>query len=106
MVGKKSRASLCPLGTRGRDSARDLSQRVHDCPCGCLLDRDVAAAQVMLNWAKGVGTSLSNRGAEASTSTPTCCGGFKQASAKKRQKPLARAARRLGCSSFKFITRM
>jgi putative transposase len=27
---------------------KELSERVHRCPCGCVLDRDVAAAKVIL----------------------------------------------------------
>jgi putative transposase len=30
---------------------KELKERVHSCPCGCVLDRDVAAAQVILNRA-------------------------------------------------------
>ena len=32
-------------------SAKTLSDRVHECPCGCVLDRDVAAAKVVLHRA-------------------------------------------------------
>ncbi len=67
---------------------KELSERVHICDCGIPpIDRDVAAAMVMLNYARGLGTSLLNRGAKASTSIPVNCGGFKQALAKKRPKP-------------------
>jgi putative transposase len=82
---KVAPSQTCPAC--GRKQKKGLSQRVHDCPCGCVLDRDVAAAQVMLAWA--LGTSVLSRGAETSTSTPTFCGGFKQASALRRQKPSA-----------------
>ena len=30
---------------------KELSERVHSCPCGCVLDRDVAAAKVILHKA-------------------------------------------------------
>jgi putative transposase len=33
---------------------KDLSERMHECPCGCVLDRDVAAAKVILHRA-GIG---------------------------------------------------
>ena len=33
---------------------KELSERVHSCPCGCVLDRDVAAAKVILHRA-GIG---------------------------------------------------
>lgn len=70
----------------GAKKKKELFERVHRCDCGCVLDRDVAAAKVMLNYARGSGTCLLNRGAEASTSVPVNCGGFKQAAAMKRQK--------------------
>jgi putative transposase len=63
-----------------------LSERIHHCQkCGYQSGRDFASAQVMAEYIrKGLGTSLSKRGEEASTST--YCGGFKQASLVKRQK--------------------
>ena len=82
---KVAPSQTCP--SCGRKEKKDLSQRVHNCPCGCLLDRDVAAAQVMLAWA--LGTSVLNRGADSSTVVPTDCGGFRQLTVRKRQKPLA-----------------
>ena len=93
----------------GSQKKKELSERIHDCPCGFTCDRDVAAAMVMLNWsqcgllprgdaksdgvspseapgvAMGLGTSLNKRGSDGSTSTH--CGGFKQLSEMKRQKP-------------------
>jgi putative transposase len=78
-------SQTCPdCGTKRK---KELSERVHRCDCGCVIDRDMAAAKVMLNYARGSGTGLLNRGAEASTSVPVNCGGFKQAAALKRQKP-------------------
>lgn len=79
-------SQTCP--SCGVQKKKELRERVHKCDCGCCLDRDVAAAQVMLNYARGLGTSLLNRGAEASTSNPARnCGGWKQASVSKRRKP-------------------
>ncbi|MEH2361691.1 RNA-guided endonuclease InsQ/TnpB family protein [Nostoc sp.] len=69
----------------GSQKKKELSERIHSCSCGFTCDRDVAAAQVMLNWAMGLGTSLNKRGSDSSTST--YCGGFKQLSELKRQKP-------------------
>ena len=40
---------------------KELSERVHRCPCGCVLDRDVAAARVILHKA-GIGLGLDNVG--------------------------------------------
>jgi putative transposase len=64
---------------------KDLSQRVHQCvQCGCVEDRDIAAAKVMLNWAQGLGTSLS----DAESPSSTQCGSMRQLGAMKRQKLL------------------
>ncbi|MDV2992931.1 MAG: hypothetical protein N4J56_002585 [Chroococcidiopsis sp. SAG 2025] len=81
---KVAPSQTCPAC--GRKEKKDLSQRIHDCPCGCMLDRDVAAAQVMLAWA--LGTSVLSRGADSSTVVPANCGGFRQLAALRRQKPL------------------
>ncbi|MEH2389959.1 MAG: transposase [Nostoc sp.] len=69
----------------GSQKKKELSERIHDCPCGFTCDRDVAAAMVMLNWVMGTGTDLIKRGSDSSTSTH--CGGFKQLAELKRQKP-------------------
>lgn len=69
----------------GHQRKKELSERVHTCSnCGITCDRDVAAAQVMLQWA--LGTNVLNRRADSSTSSPTFCGGMKQLSATKRKK--------------------
>lgn len=82
---KVAPSQTCP--DCGKKRKKELSERVHNCDCGCTLDRDVAASKVMLHYALGLGTSLVKRGVKASTSIPTYCGGFKQASTMKRQKP-------------------
>ena len=62
---------------------KDLSQRVHACSCGIkALDRDVAAAMVMLNYARGQELSSS----VVESPNPTECGNMRQFGAKKRQK--------------------
>ncbi len=38
---------------------KELSERIHRCACGCILDRDVAAARVILHKA-GIGLGLDN----------------------------------------------
>lgn len=76
-------SQTCP--SCGSQKKKELSERVHSCPCGFTCDRDVAAAQVMLNWAMGLGTSLDKRGSDSATSIH--CGGFKQLAELKRQKP-------------------
>ena len=80
---KAKPSQTCP--NWGNQKKKELSERVHNCPCGLVCDRDVAAAQVMLNYALGLGTSLIKRGLDSSTSTH--CGGFKHLSEMKRQKP-------------------
>ncbi|MEO0853838.1 MAG: zinc ribbon domain-containing protein, partial [Cyanobacteria bacterium J06648_11] len=69
----------------GKQERKTLSQREHRCECGCVEDRDVAAAKVMLEWA--LGTSVLSRGGESST--PTHCGGFAQLASVRRRKPAA-----------------
>lgn len=62
---------------------KDLSERIHTCNCGIEpLDRDVAAAIVMLNYARG--KEFASIDAESPSST--LCGSMKQLGAKKRQK--------------------
>lgn len=77
----------------GNQHKKTLDIRVHQCSCGYLQDRDIAAAEVMLYWAKGtlpgLGTSLV--GAEPSSSTVSTsksklAGSMRQLGAKKRQK--------------------
>lgn len=72
----------------GHKKKKELSQRVHNCEnCNFVADRDVAAAIVMLNYAKGLGTSLSNADAEPLPKNPQHCGGFRKVQQLKRQKP-------------------
>ena len=52
-------SQTCP--SCGHQRQKELSERIHNCPCGFTCDRDVAAAMVMLNWAKGLGTSTGRR---------------------------------------------
>lgn len=66
---------------------KDLSERFHVCDCGVQqpLDRDVAAAQVMLNYARGQELSSS----VVESPNPTECGSMRQFGTKKRQKQLS-----------------
>ena len=82
-------SQTCP--NCGHQEKKDLSQRTHQCAqCGCTEDRDVAAAKVMLNWALGLGTSLTNADQSSSTSeTRKSTGSLKQLAETKRQKLLA-----------------
>lgn len=76
----------------GNQHKKTLDIRVHECVlCNYIQDRDIAAAEVMLYWAKGtlpgLGTSLV--GAESPSSTPRTrktAGSMKQLGTKKRQK--------------------
>lgn len=76
-------SQTCPAC--GHQQKKNLSERVHNCSCGFSCDRDVTAAMVMLNWATGLGTSLDKHGFGSSTSTH--CGGWRQLSKAKCQKP-------------------
>jgi transposase len=77
-------SQTCPAC--GHQEKKSLEQRVHDCAkCGYIEARDVAAAQVMLNWARGREPASSNVDGSSSTS----CGSMKQLAQLKRQKRLA-----------------
>jgi putative transposase len=85
---KAKPSQTCP--NCGHQEKKTLDHREHHCAkCGYTDDRDVAAAKVMLSWA--LGTSVLNRGEESATVNPASkqCGGFRQLSSTKRQKPLA-----------------
>jgi putative transposase len=76
----------------GHQHKKTLDIRVHNCGiCGYQQDRDIAAAEVMLYWAKGnlpgVGTTLEDADVTGSTSR-TCkqAGSMKQLGQMKRQK--------------------
>lgn len=81
-------SQTCPMC--GRVQKKELSERVHNCECGCIEDRDVAAAQVVLNWvlygSTVFGTSIVKRGELSSTPIPAYCGGLQQLGSKKRKK--------------------
>ncbi len=76
----------------GHQHKKTLDIRVHQCGvCGYLQDRDVAAAEVMLYWAKGTlpgfGTSLEDGDVTSATSrTSKKAGSMKQLGQVKRQK--------------------
>jgi transposase len=77
-------SQTCP--NCGHQEKKPLEQRVHHCQqCGYVEDRDVAAAQVMLNWARG--KELASLNVDGSSSTD--CGSMKQLAQTKRQKLLA-----------------
>ena len=79
-------SQTCP--NCGNKKKKELSERVHNCEiCNFVADRDVAAAMVMLNYAQGVGTTLSNVDVEPLSKTTRHCGGFRQVQQMKRQKP-------------------
>lgn len=78
----------------GDQKEKERGQRVHSCSCcGYVQDRDLAAAEVMLLWAKGIlpgsGTVLANVDVSSSTLSPKTrksCGGMRQLGQKKRLK--------------------
>jgi len=48
-VDPRYTSQICP--DCGIIKKKELSERVHSCPCGCVLDRDVAAAKVIMHRA-------------------------------------------------------
>lgn len=56
-VDPRYTSQTCP--DCGTIKKKELSERVHRCPCGCVLDRDVAAAKVILHRA-GIGPGERN----------------------------------------------
>lgn len=70
----------------GLQQKKELDERIHQCPCGCTLDRDVASAIVCLNYALGVGTILKDGDGSALPKNLQKCGGFRQQNQAKRQK--------------------
>jgi putative transposase len=78
----------------GHQHKKTLNIRVHECGiCGYSQDRDIAAAEVMIYWAKGIlpglGTSLVDAEPPSSTSSTSKrkqAGNMRQLGAKKRQK--------------------
>jgi len=90
-------SQTCPAC--GQQRKKELSERIHNCPCGFTCDRDIAAAIVMLNWASGklrayfppLPQTFQDRGMERASSnvdgsSSTDCGSMKQLAQMKRQK--------------------
>lgn len=74
-------SQTCP--NCGHQKKKSLAERVHNCKkCGYSCDRDVAAAQVMLNYARG----LERASLDAESSSFSSCGSMRQLGTKKRQK--------------------
>ncbi len=89
---KLAPSQTCPCC--GIKRKKDLSERFHVCDCGVQqpLDRDVAAAMVMINYARGkelastdASSSPAHKESKESPSS-TSCGSMKQLGALKRQK--------------------
>ncbi len=70
----------------GIQKPKSLDERIHQCDCGCTLDRDIASAVVCLNYALGLVPSLKDGDGLALRKTPKRCGGFRQLNQMKRQK--------------------
>lgn len=89
---KVAPSQTCPKC--GNCEKKERGERVHFCKkCGYVQDRDLAAAEVMILWAKGIlpglGTSLANVdvfGSTASPKTRKSCGSMQQLGQKKRSK--------------------
>ena len=83
----------------GNQHKKTLGIRVHECGvCSYRQDRDIAAAEVMLYWAKGtlpgLGTSLADADLASSTSrTRKQAGSMRQLGEKKRQKSQSNCAK-------------
>ena len=74
-------SQTCP--NCGHQEKKTLAQRMHNCSnCGYQCDRDVAAAMVMLDYARGMECAS----IDAEPSSSTSCGSMKQLGVKKRQK--------------------
>ncbi len=77
-------SQTCP--NCGHQKKKTLAERVHSCEkCGYRCDRDVAAAKVMLNYARG--KELASIDADGKTSID--CPSMRKVSQAKRQKQLA-----------------
>jgi putative transposase len=82
----------------GNQNQKTLDIRVHECGvCGYIQDRDIAAAEVMLYWAKGtlpgLGTSLVDADISGATSrTRKKARSMRQLGEKKRQKSQSNSA--------------
>ena len=84
----------------GHQEKKTLDIRVHDCGiCSYRQDRDIAAAEVMLYWAKGTLPGLGTSLADADVTSSTSCtskrkqaGSMKQLGQKKRQKSQSNSA--------------
>ncbi|CAO3441388.1 RNA-guided endonuclease InsQ/TnpB family protein [Azospirillum endophyticum] len=52
-VDPRGTSQTCPVC--GAGVAKTLADRIHICPCGCVMDRDIAAAMVILQRAQEMG---------------------------------------------------
>ncbi len=74
-------SQTCP--NCGHRKKKELSERVHSCDrCSYTCDRDVAAAQVMLQYARG----LERPSSDVESPSSILCGSIRQLGALKRQK--------------------
>ena len=77
-------SQTCP--NCGHQKKKRLSERVHNCQkCSYTCDRDVAAAMVMLNYARG----LERSSLDAESPSSTSCGSMRQLGTLKRQKRIS-----------------
>lgn len=67
----------------GHQEKKTLAQRQHNCAqCGYVANKDVAAAQVILNWARG----LERASQDVESPSATVCGSMRQLGTKKRKR--------------------
>lgn len=77
-------SQTCP--NCGHQKKKKLAERTHRCEnCGYQCDRDVAAAMVMLNYARG----MERASIDSDEPTSTWCGSFKQVTQAKSRKRVA-----------------
>ena len=77
-------SQTCP--NCGHQKKKALSERIHNCEqCGYTCDRDVGAAMVMLNYARG----LERSSLDVESPSSTSCGSMRQLGALKRQKRIS-----------------
>ncbi|WP_230368512.1 transposase [Methylobacterium brachiatum] len=56
LVDPRGTSQTCPVC--GTIKVKTLRERLHRCTCGCTLDRDVAAAQIVHQRAFGTGRDI------------------------------------------------
>ncbi|MDJ0717939.1 MAG: transposase [Prochloraceae cyanobacterium] len=77
-------SQTCPAC--GHQKKKELSEREHNCHCGFQADRDIAAAMVIINYARGLEQASSDCRETSSEPIPVYCGGLAKLGSLKRRK--------------------